>query len=354
MKFTVIRFKPDFFIAVYSSYIHPYLFLSLVYPPLFLYASLSIQIDTYLFVKSKFTAISFKRVFFISVYSSYIHLYLFLSLVYPPLFLPISSSIQIDANLFVNSNHGYIFQTRFLYLYLFFLYPTIFVSISCLSTSISSYLFVNPNSWLYLSNAFSLSPSILRISTYICFYLLSIHLYIFIPLCQSKLMPISLSIQIHGYIFQTRFLYLCLFFVYPAIFISMSCLSISISLYLFVNPNSQLYFSNLFSLSLSNLYISTYTCFYLLSIHFSFFVPLSQSKFMPISLSTEIHGYIFQCSSLCINISLIYLPLSLSISCISLCQSSFPLISFNHRNAYFEALDNLYYTQVVEMFEERW
>ena len=36
----------------------------------------------------------------------------------------------------------------------------------------------------------------------------------------------------------------------------------------------------------------------------------------------------FQCSSIYFNISLIYLPLSLSISCVSLCQSGFTLISF--------------------------
>ena len=58
---------------------------------------------------------------------------------------------------------------------------------------ISFYLFVNPNSRLYLSNLHSLSQSILCISTYICFYLLSIHHYFSKPLCQSKLIPISFN-----------------------------------------------------------------------------------------------------------------------------------------------------------------
>ena len=164
---------------------------------------------------------------------------------------------------------------------------------------ISFYLFANPNSRLYLSNPFSLSQSVRCISTYVCIYLLSIHLFFFIPLCQSRLIPISfnpifflsliliyppvsifisflsttitfyllfiqiymylfqllspslnlsfvhlpisfsicLPIQIHGYIFQTCLLYLSLFFVYPPIFVSTSCLSTSISLYLFVNPD---------------------------------------------------------------------------------------------------------------------
>ena len=93
---TAISFKTVFFISVYSSYIHLYLFLSLVYPLLFLHTSLSIQTDAYIFLyfcQSKITAISFKPVFFISVYSSYIHLYLFLSLFYPYLFLYSSLSV---------------------------------------------------------------------------------------------------------------------------------------------------------------------------------------------------------------------------------------------------------------------
>ena len=286
-KFAPISFNPVFFISVYSSYIHLYFFnllsihlcffiplcqsrlipislsiqihasfnpgvlylcLFFVYLPLFISIScLSTSISLYLIVNPdwclslcqfNFTAISFKPVSFISVYFTYIHLYLFLSLVYPPLFfIPLRQSRLMP---------------------------------------ISFYFLVNPNSRLYISNPFYLSHSILFISAYICFYLLSIHLCLFIPLFQSRLIPISLSIrihasfnpvffisvfssyihlylflslaypslflytslsiQIHGYIFQTCFPYLCLFFVYPPIFVSISCLSISISLYLFVNP----------------------------------------------------------------------------------------------------------------------
>ena len=93
------------FISVYSLYIHLYLFLSLVYPPQFLNTSLQILIDAYLFIsfcQSKFTPISFNALFFISVYSSYIHLYLFLSLVYTPQFLNTSLSIQIGTYLFLS------------------------------------------------------------------------------------------------------------------------------------------------------------------------------------------------------------------------------------------------------------
>ena len=109
---------------------------------------------------------------------------------------------------------------------------------------ISFYLFVNLNLRLYFSNPFSLSHSILCISTYICFYLFFIHSHFFIPPCQSKLTPISF--------------------------------------YLFVNPNLRLYSSIPFSLSHSILCISTYIWFYLLSIHLYFFLPLS------------IHLYLFQ------------------------------------------------------------
>ena len=152
------------------------------------------------------------------------------------------------------------------------------------------YLFVNPNSRLYLSNPFSLSHSILCISA--------------------------------------------------CIFVSICCLSTSISLYRFVHPNWRVSLSSLFSLSQPNPYsstciyffsfLSTTISFYLLfnQIYISLFqcpspnfslslvyLPISFSIFMPI----QIHGHIFQCSSLCFNISLIYLPLSLSISCIYVC-----------------------------------
>ena len=115
-KFTAISFNVLLFISIHPSSIYLYLFLS--------------------FVQSTFTPISFNPVFFIFDYSSYIHQYLFLSLVYPPLFFHTSLSMQ---------THSYLLQSCSLYLCLFFVYPPIFVSISCLSTSISLYLFVNPD-----------------------------------------------------------------------------------------------------------------------------------------------------------------------------------------------------------------
>ena len=160
--------------------------------------------------------------------------------------------------LFVNPNSQLYLSITFFYLTIFFVYPPIFVSISCLSISISSYLFVNLDWCLSLSIFLSiqihgyifqsrfLSHFILSISICICFYLLSIHLYFFILLYQCRLM--------------------------------------SISFYLFVNPNSRLYLSNLFSLSHSILCISTYICFYLMSIHLYFFIPPCQSRLKPISL----------------------------------------------------------------------
>ena len=51
------------------------------------------------------------------------------------------------------------------------------------------------------------------------------------------------------------------------------------------------------------------------------------------SFPVQIHGHILQYSSLYYNISLICLPLSLSISCISLHQSRFTLIIFNSRSS---------------------
>ena len=166
-------------------------------------------ISFYLF-HSKLTPIPFNLVFFISVYSSYIHLYIVLSLFYPTLFLYTSFSIQIDAYLFLSL---------------------------CLSKFRAIF-----------SNPFSLSHSNFCIPTYICFYLFSIHLYFFIPLCQSRLMPISF--------------------------------------YLFVYPNSRQYLSNPFSLSHSKFCIPTYICFYLFSIQFYFFIPLCQSRLMSISFNS--------------------------------------------------------------------
>ena len=135
------------------------------------------SIHLYLFLslcQFKLTPISFNPVFFISIYSSYIHLYLFLSLVYPPLFLYTSLSIQTDA---------YLFQLHFLYLSLNLIYPPVSIFIFFLSTIISFYLFVNPNPRLYLLIPFSLFLSIFCIFTYICFYPSSNQLYLFLSLC---------------------------------------------------------------------------------------------------------------------------------------------------------------------------
>ena len=103
-----------------------------------------------------------------------------------------------------------------------------------------------------------------RLFTCISFYLLSIHLFLFLSLCQSKFTPIS--------------------------------------------------FNPVF-LSLSILLISTYICFYLSSIHLYFFIPFFQYKFTAISFkpvffislcSFYVHLYLF--------LSLVYPPLFLYIS----------------------------------------
>ena len=159
-------------------------------------------------------------------------------------------SIQIDA---------YHFQPHFLYFSLILIHPPIFVSIFCLSTSIFLFLFVNLDWCLYLS--------------------------------------ISLSIQIDGYIFQTCFLYLRYSLYIHLYFVSISCLSTFISLYLFVN---------------------LYWC---LSLHISFSIQIDAITFNPIffitAQSSSIHLYLF--------LSLFYPPRSLSISCLS----KFTYISFN-------------------------
>ena len=184
--------------------------------------------------------------------------------------------------------------------------PRLFTCISFHSLSIHLYLFhffVNPNSRLSLAIPFSLSISICCISTYICFYPLSIHLNFFISLFQSRLMPFSfnlifcisanphLSSCTYLYLFSIHH-YLFLSLVYPW-HISLSipfCKSQPISLiftfisfYLFVNPNSRLSLSIPFSLSIYIRRISTYICSYLLSIHLNFFISLFQSRLMPFS-----------------------------------------------------------------------
>ena len=194
--------------------------------------------------------------------------------------------------------HGYIFQTPFHYLSIFFVYLPIFVSISRLSTSISIYHFVNPPLFFYTSvnpdwclsffislliqihgyifqTRFLYLSLIFCISTYICFYLLSIHPYFFIPLCQSILMPISFYLFVNP---NSR-LYLSMFF---SLFQYTPHLFTSISFYLFINPNPRFSLSILFSLSLSILRLSTYMCFSLLSNHLYIFKQLYQSRLMPI------------------------------------------------------------------------
>ena len=189
------------------------IFLSLVYSPLSLPISLSIQIDAYLFQPNflylsqiliyppvsifiSFLStiislylfvnlpISFNPIFFISSQSSSVHLYLFLSLFYPPLSLYISLSIQIDA---------YLFQPHFLSLSLILIYSPVSIFISFLSTIISFYRFVNKDRCLSLSIPFSFSQPNPHLSTCIYFYLFSILDYIFLSLCQSSLMSISFN-----------------------------------------------------------------------------------------------------------------------------------------------------------------
>ena len=166
----------------------PNLSVSLIYWPI----SFSI------FLQSKFTAISFNFLLFISIYLSSTYLYYFLFPVYlfvnPDWCLSLSIYLPIQI-------HGYIFQTSFLYLYFLYnhlylflslVYPPLFLYIS-LSIQIDIYLFLSICQSKF--TAISFKPvfviSIFCISTYIFFYLLSIHFHFFIYLSQSRLMPIS-------------------------------------------------------------------------------------------------------------------------------------------------------------------
>ena len=156
------------------------------------------------------------------------------------------------------------FWSLLLHLSLSFVYSPTSVSISCLSTSIYSYLFVYRDWCLPLSTPFSLSQLNPHLSTCNYFYLFSIHHYLFLSLCQSKFTPIcfnpvffisvyssyiilylflslvypllflytSLSIQTDAYLFQPHFLYLSLILIYPPATIFISFLSITISFYL--------------------------------------------------------------------------------------------------------------------------
>ena len=141
-------------------------------------------------------------------------------------------------------------------------------------TLISFYLSVNLNSEVYLWIPFSWSLSNLRIDTYICFCLFSIHPYFFISLYQSKFTVISFylfvnpnsrvsfSIQFSLFLSTLRLSTIFLSLFYSLLFLYI----------LFINPNSRLYLSNPFSLSLSILRIST-TIFFIpcLSTSISFY-----------------------------------------------------------------------------------
>ena len=153
--------------------------------------------------------------------------------------------------------HGYIYQTCFFYRILLFVYPPIFVFISCLSTSNSLYLFLNPDCCLSLSTPFSLSQPNPHLSTRIYFYLFQslVHPYLHI----SFSIPFSLSqsiTHILNYIF----------------------------FYLFAIPISRLYLSMLFSLFQSISHLFTSITFYLLYI----------------SLLIQVHAYLFSSLSLLI------------------------------------------------------
>ena len=147
-------------------------------------------------------------------------------------------------------------------MFLSLVYPYLFLYISFLIL-IDVYLFISPNSQLYLSNPFSLSQSILCISTYIFFYLSSIHFVFLISLCQSRLMPISFNpILFISAQFSSIHLYLFLSLLYPPLPLSIFWLSkfkyisfnslllilayhyrfLSIA-YLFANPSSRLFLS---------------------------------------------------------------------------------------------------------------
>ena len=69
-------------------------------------------------------------------------------------------------------------------------------------------------------------------------YPTSTHLYLFLSLVNSPLsLSISLSIRIHAHLFQSRFIYLCLFYVYPPLFLYTT---LSIHLYFFIPLSIQI------------------------------------------------------------------------------------------------------------------
>ena len=140
---------------------------------------------------------------------------------------------------------------------------------------------------------FSLCLSILCISTYICFHLLSIQLFFFIPLYQSTLIPIFFNLLlslykskftaisfnavllIYVYSLHIHLYFIHLLSIHLYFFIALyQCRLMPISFYLFIVPNSRLNLSKPFFLSHSILCISTCFCFFLFSIHLYFFIPI--------------------------------------------------------------------------------
>ena len=116
-----ISSNPISFLSDYSSPIHLYLFISPVYPP----RSLSI------FCLSRFTHISFDPLSLISAYPSYIDLYLFLSFCQSE-----STGISFNAHLFISVYPSSIY----LYWFLSLSYSSLFLYIS-LSIQVHDYLF---------------------------------------------------------------------------------------------------------------------------------------------------------------------------------------------------------------------
>ena len=176
--------------SLYLSHIDLYLFAN---PTSRLYSSMFFslfQYIPYLFIVPLYLFISLCQYKFTAIYCSYVHLYSFLSLLYPPLFLYISLSTQI---------HDYIFQTRFLYLTLFFVYQPIFVSYPplflyiSLSIPIDAYLF--KLQFLYFSIILVYPPIsifIYFLSTIVSFYFLFIQIYIYLFESSSSYVTLSL------------------------------------------------------------------------------------------------------------------------------------------------------------------
>ena len=130
--------------------------------------------------------------------------------------------------------------------------------------------------WIFVANMYiTTRASIAKVFLHSLFYPSSIHLYIFLSVVYSpRTLSISLSIQIHGYIIQTRFLHLTLFFLYSLIFVSISCLSTSISLNLCQSKLTTISLEPVFFISLHSLYTHQYDDY--------LFLYLCQSKFTTI------------------------------------------------------------------------